>query len=117
MMSVVVSIDGLRLKARNRIEFLDGGSTQPSESPKNCTFDLCDLSVLNCIHQGVLSFCCMVLKLLGRVFFTKRSDLVEIHLQIVRHLLGELVFRCVHCISLRQKQSHHCNKLHYAEHF
>merc|ERR1719352_1545211 len=61
MMSIIVGIYSLGLKTRNSIEFLDSGSTQTSQRTEDRTFDLCDLCILNGIHQGVLGLGGMVL--------------------------------------------------------
>merc|ERR1740130_625445 len=91
---VVVSINGLSFKTSNRIKFFDSGGAQPSECPEYRTLNFCNLSVLHCVHKGVLCLCGMVLQLLGGVLFPERGDFVKVHFQIVRHLLCQLIFRC-----------------------
>merc|ERR1719230_1517401 len=95
VVSIVVCIDGLGLQACNSVELLDRGSTQAGQCPEDSTLDLCDLCVLHCIDEGILRLCCMVLEFLGGVLLTERSDLVEVHLEVVSHLGGELILWCL----------------------
>merc|ERR1719160_2273701 len=74
MMRVIVCVDGLCFKTGYRIKLFDCCRTQPCESTEHCPLDLCDLCVLHGVHQGVLSFCSMILKLLCCVFLTERCD-------------------------------------------
>merc|ERR1719238_1981748 len=89
---VVISIDGLRLQPRYGIELLDSRSTQARERTENRTFDLGDFRVLNSIDEGVLRFGSVILEFLRGVLFPKRCDFVKVHLQIVCHLLRQIVF-------------------------
>merc|ERR550537_641677 len=91
VVSIVVRIDGLCLQARDCVEFLDCGSTETSQSAENSTFNLCNLRVFNGIYKSVLGLGSVVLELLGSVLLTKGRNLIEVHLQIVCHLLGKLI--------------------------
>merc|ERR1719160_987445 len=91
MVGIIVRIDCLRFKPGDGIKFLDRGSAQTSQRSEDSPLDLCDLCVLHSVDQGVLGLCGMVLELLGRVFLTEGRNLVEIHLQIMCHLLGEVI--------------------------
>eukprot|EP00405_Crypthecodinium_cohnii_P052009 CAMPEP_0206599102 /NCGR_PEP_ID=MMETSP0325_2-20121206/44994_1 /ASSEMBLY_ACC=CAM_ASM_000347 /TAXON_ID=2866 /ORGANISM="Crypthecodinium cohnii, Strain Seligo" /LENGTH=165 /DNA_ID=CAMNT_0054110139 /DNA_START=87 /DNA_END=584 /DNA_ORIENTATION=- len=91
VVGIVVGIDGLRLEASNGVELLDGSSTEASQGSEDSPLDLSDLSVLHCINQGVLSLRSMILQFFGGIFLSKWSDLVEVHLQVVRHLLSQVL--------------------------
>merc|ERR550525_2272323 len=91
MVCIVVRINGLRLKARYGVKLFDSCRTKARQGSENSTLNLCNLSVLHSIHEGVLSFCCMVLQLFGSVLLAERRDLVEIHLQVMGHLLCKFV--------------------------
>merc|ERR1719473_1441978 len=93
VVSIVVGINGLCFQTCDGIKLLDGGGTQACQGTEHCAFDLSHLSVFHCVHQGVLRLGSMVLQFLGCVFLTERRNLVEIHLKIVGHLLGELILR------------------------
>ena len=84
---VVVRVDGLRLEARDGVELLDGGRTQTRQRAEDRALDLSDLSVLHRVHERVLRLGRVVLELLRRVLLAEGRDLVEVHLQVVRHLL------------------------------
>jgi len=88
---IVVCIDCLSFQPGNRVELLDRGCTQTGQSAEDGAFDLSHLRILNCVNQCVLSLCGVVLQFLRGVFFPERSNLVEVHLQIVRHLLRQIV--------------------------
>merc|ERR1719235_809436 len=88
---IIVSVNGLCLQSRNGVELLDGGCAQSCESTEDCPLYLGHLRVLDGVDQGVLRFGCVVLQLLGSVLLTKWCDLVEVHLQVMRHLLGQFV--------------------------
>merc|ERR1740117_881827 len=90
---IVVGINGLGLKTCDSIELLNRGSAQASESTKYSPLDFGNLRIFNCVDKGILGLSRMVLKLFGRVLFAEGGDLVEIHLQIVGHLLGQLILR------------------------
>mmetsp|Transcript_38162 Transcript_38162/g.69620 ORF Transcript_38162/g.69620 Transcript_38162/m.69620 type:complete len:222 (+) Transcript_38162:146-811(+) len=92
---IVVGVDGLRFKAGDRIELFDCGSTQTRQGPKDGPFDLSHFGVLHGIHKRVLCLRGMILELLGGVLFAERSNLVEIHFQVMCHLLCEIIFRSV----------------------
>merc|ERR1740130_2233795 len=51
---VIVRINGLGLKARDSIEFLDSRSAQTRESTENRPLDFCNLSIFNGIDEGIL---------------------------------------------------------------
>merc|ERR1719235_3137006 len=53
-MRVVVRIDCLRFKARNRIKLLDRCRTEARERSEDCALDFCHLRVLHSIDEGVL---------------------------------------------------------------
>jgi len=89
VVSVIVSIDGLGLEAGDGVELLDGGGTEPGQSTEHGTLDLSDLSVLDGIDEDILGVLGVVLELLGGVLLSERSDLVEVHLQVVGHLLSQ----------------------------
>merc|ERR1740121_2949331 len=95
MVSVVVRINCLRFQSRDRVKLLDGCSAQTCQGTEYCTLNLRHLGVLHCIHQSVLCLRCMVLQLFGRVLLAKWRNLIEVHLKVVRHLLGQLVLRCL----------------------
>merc|ERR1719171_2449715 len=88
-----VCIDGLRFKACNGIELLDCRSTETCKSPENSTLDLCDLCVFHGINQCVLGLGGMVLQLLCGIFLAEGGNLVEIHFEVVSHLLGKFILR------------------------
>jgi len=90
VVSVIVSIDGLGLEPGDGIELFDGGSSEPGEGTEHGTLDLSNLSVLDGVDEDVLGVLGVVLEFLGGVFLTERSDLVEVHFQIVGHLRGQL---------------------------
>merc|ERR1740130_1081355 len=92
---VVVSIDGLSFETSDRIKFFDGGSAQPSECPEHGPLNFCNLGVLHGVDECVLCLCGVVLQLLGGVLFAERRDFVEVHFQIVRHLLCQLILWCL----------------------
>merc|ERR1719247_2591558 len=94
VMRIIVGIDRLSLQTGNRVKLLDGGSTQTSECPEHGTLDLSDLSILNGIDKSVLGLRCMVLQLLGSVLLAERSNLIEVHLKIMRHLFGKFILWC-----------------------
>jgi len=90
---IVVRINRLCLQPGNRVKLLDGGGTQTGQSAENGAFDFGNLCILNCVNQCVLSLRGVVLQFFRGVFFPERSNLVEINLQIVRHLLRQFVCR------------------------
>merc|ERR1719263_1583377 len=90
-MRIIVSIDRLSLQTGNRVELLDCGRTQTRECPEHGSLNLSDLSILNGIDKSVLSFRCMILQLLGSVLLAERSNLIEVHLQVMSHLFRELI--------------------------
>mmetsp|Transcript_68621 Transcript_68621/g.196816 ORF Transcript_68621/g.196816 Transcript_68621/m.196816 type:complete len:351 (+) Transcript_68621:138-1190(+) len=101
---VVVGVDRLRLQAGDRVELLDGRCAQLRQGPKHRALNLGDFGVLDGINQSVLGLRGMVLQLLGGVLLAKRRDLVEVHLEIVRHLLSELVLRSLVVFALPHLQ-------------
>merc|ERR1719316_1344474 len=90
-MRIVVSVNCLGFKTSDSIKLLDGCSTKPGQCAKDSTFDLSDLGVFYSVHQGILSLGSMILEFFGCVFFAKRCNLVEVHLQVVRHLFRKLI--------------------------
>mmetsp|Transcript_11050 Transcript_11050/g.19941 ORF Transcript_11050/g.19941 Transcript_11050/m.19941 type:complete len:222 (-) Transcript_11050:84-749(-) len=95
VVSIVVGINRLRFKTRDGIKLLDRGSAEPGQSTEHCALDLCNLCVLNRVHERVLRLRSMVLELLRGVLLSERGNLVEVHLQIMCHLLCEIIFRSV----------------------
>merc|ERR1719263_9757 len=91
MMRIIVCIDGLGLQPGNGVKLLDGRRAKACERAEHCSLNLCNLRVLYCVHKCVLCLSCMVLQLLRRVLLTKRSDFVEVHLEIMRHLLRKFI--------------------------
>merc|ERR1719440_1224908 len=94
---IIVGINCLSLETSYGIKLLDGCGTQTRQGTEHSTLDLCHLCILHCIYQCVLGLRSVVLEFLGCVLFTKRCDLVEVHLQVVSHLLCQLVLRCPLC--------------------
>merc|ERR1719263_1639131 len=88
---IIVSIDRLSFEPGNGVELLDCGRTETSESPEHGSLNFSDLSILNGIDKSVLGFRCMILQLLGSVLLAERSNLIEVHLKIMRHLLGKFI--------------------------
>merc|ERR1719174_883886 len=95
MVSIVVSIDGLRLEPGDRVEFFNGGSTETSQSSEYGAFNFRHLGILNSIDQCILCLGSMILQFLGCVLLAEWGDLVEIHFQIVRHLSSKFVLGCL----------------------
>mmetsp|Transcript_1379 Transcript_1379/g.2534 ORF Transcript_1379/g.2534 Transcript_1379/m.2534 type:complete len:280 (+) Transcript_1379:144-983(+) len=93
VMRIIICINCLRFQSCYSVKFLDGGCAQACERPENCPLDFSDLCVLHGIHQRVLRLRGMILKLLRSIFLAERCDLVEIHLEIVSHLLGKVILR------------------------
>merc|ERR1719243_267037 len=91
VMCIIVSIDGLSFEPGNSVKFLNRGGTQTSECPEHGSLNLSDLSILNGIDKRVLGFRCMILQLLGSVLLAERSNLIEVHLQVMSHLFRELI--------------------------
>merc|ERR1719453_682254 len=91
MVGIVVGIDGLSFQARDSVEFFDRRRSQPRERAEHSTLDFGDLRIFHGINKSVLRFRGVVLKLLRRVFFSERSDLVEVHFEVVRHFFGEVI--------------------------
>merc|ERR1719219_2974342 len=79
MVSIIVGIYCLRLQTRNSVNLLDCCCSETCQCTEHSAFDLCNFSILNCIYQGVLRLCSVVLQLLGCVLFAKGCDLVKIH--------------------------------------
>merc|ERR1719262_1174866 len=77
VMCIVVRINGLCLQTSNGVKLFDGCRTQASQCAEHSALDLCDLGILHGIDQGVLSLCCVVLKLLCCILFAKRRNLIE----------------------------------------
>merc|ERR1719313_153256 len=111
MMSIVVRVDCLCLKTCNGIELLDSRSSKTGQGTENRAFDLRHLCVFNCVNQCVLGLGSMVLELFGGVLFTKGGDLVEVHFQIMCHLLCKLILRGFGCGE--QGQQEESEALHY----
>merc|ERR1719264_1214033 len=102
---IIVSVDRLRLQPSNRVKLFDGCSAQPGQRPKDCSLDLCHLCVLHCIHQRVLSLRRVVLQFLCCVLLAKRGNLVEIHLEVMGHLLGQIILWGSTCKSTKCPQT------------
>mmetsp|Transcript_1296 Transcript_1296/g.4018 ORF Transcript_1296/g.4018 Transcript_1296/m.4018 type:complete len:250 (+) Transcript_1296:51-800(+) len=88
---IIVGVDGLRLQPRDGVKFLDGCCPEPRKGTEDRPLDLRDLRVLHGVHERVLRLRGVVLQLLGGVLLAEGRDLVEVHLQVVRHLLGQVV--------------------------
>merc|ERR1719272_2279331 len=93
MMGIVVSVDRLGLQPRDGVELLDGRRAEPGERAEHGALDLGDLRVLHGVDERVLRLRRVVLELLRRVLLAEGRDLVEVHLEVVCHLLGEVVLR------------------------
>mmetsp|Transcript_66431 Transcript_66431/g.192510 ORF Transcript_66431/g.192510 Transcript_66431/m.192510 type:complete len:237 (+) Transcript_66431:2-712(+) len=93
MVRIVVRVDGLRLEPGDGIELLDRRRAEAGQGAEHGALDLGDLGVLHGIHEGILRLRRVVLELFGGVLFAEWCDLVEIHLEIVRHLLRQVVLR------------------------
>merc|ERR1719272_681888 len=93
VVGIIVGINSLRLEAGNCVKLLDGGCTKARQGTEDCAFNLGNLSILHCVNKRVLSLRGVVLQLLGRVLLSERSDLVEVHLQVIGHFLCELILR------------------------
>merc|ERR1712196_552339 len=91
MMGVIVGIDRLGLKTSYRVKLLDRRRAQTSKRAEDRTLDFRDLCVLDRIDQRVLRLCRVVLQLLCGVLLTEGSNLVEVHLEVVRHLLRKVI--------------------------
>merc|ERR1719440_1117873 len=91
VMGIIVCVNGLCLQSGNGIELFDGGCTQTGQSAEDCALDLCNLCILDGVDKGILGIGGMILKLLGGVLFAERCNLIEVHLQVVCHLLRKLV--------------------------
>merc|ERR1719323_245631 len=96
MVSIIVSVNSLGFKASYRIELLDGSGAEACEGTEDSALDLSHLGILHSIDQCVLRLCRMVLELLGGILFAERGNLIEVHLQVMRHLLCQIVLWC-HC--------------------
>merc|ERR1719146_276914 len=94
MMCIIISIDRLSLEPGNCVKLLDCGRTQTSECPEHGSLNLSDLSILHSINKSVLCLRSMILQLLGSVLLAERSNLIEVHLKVMRHLLGEFILWC-----------------------
>ena len=55
-----------------------------------------NISVLHCVHQGVLGLGSLILELLSNILVAEKSDLVEIHVRILNHV-NEFVGICAYC--------------------
>merc|ERR1719263_1550272 len=78
VVGIVVGIDGLGLKACNGVKLLDGSRTKTCQCTEHCPLDLCDLSILHCIHQCVLGLGGLVLQFSCSVLLAERGNLVEV---------------------------------------
>merc|ERR1719171_1418897 len=114
---VVVGVDRLRLEAGDGIELLDRRGTEPSERTEDCTLDLRNLGVLDGVDEGVLRVRRVVLQLLRRVLLAERCNLVEVHLEVVRHLLRQSILRSRVLVQLdrsadreKPKSAHRCGE-------
>merc|ERR1719171_1221262 len=105
VMRIVVRINGLSLKARNRVEFFDSRCAKARKRAEHCTLDLRHLGVLHGINQRVLRLCSVVLELLRSVLLTEWRNLVEVHLKIVGHLLRQVILRRRHMGSHLQERA------------
>merc|ERR1719453_2076456 len=113
---IIVCINGLSLKTGDGIELLDCGCAKTSQGTEHRTLDFSHLCVFNGIHQCVLSLRGMILEFLCCVLLAERRDLVEVHLEVMGHLFGELVFRSSHSSAGNQEcegedGAHHCQAM------
>merc|ERR1719327_2256285 len=97
MMGIVVRVNRLRFKPSDGVKLLDGSCTQPSQSPEDSPLNLRNFCVLNRIHERVLCLGSMILQLFGCILFAKGRDLVEVHFQVMGHLLSKLILWCLAC--------------------
>ena len=91
---IIVCIDGLSFKTRNGVELLDGSRAEPRKRPEDGTLDLSNLGVLHSVDERILRLRRVILQLFRSVLFAERSNLVEVHFEIMRHLLCEVIFWC-----------------------
>merc|ERR1740121_3184491 len=89
---IVIRVNCLRLQSCDSVKFLDCCCPQTCQGSEHGALDFCDLSVLDSVYQCVLSFSSVVLQFFRSIFLSKRSNFVEIHLQVVRHFFGEVIF-------------------------
>merc|ERR1719446_1546261 len=97
VMCIIVRIDRLRFKTGNRVKLLDSRCAKASQCTEHRTFDLRNFGILNRVHQCVLGLCGVVLEFLRGVLLTEWSNLVEVHLKVVRHLFGKLILWSLCC--------------------
>merc|ERR1719217_1806955 len=65
---------------------------------ENCPLNFRDLGILDSINEGNLGFRRMILQFLGCVFFSERRDFIEVHLQVMSHLLRQIIlWRALAC--------------------
>merc|ERR1719310_301647 len=93
VVGIIVGVDGLSLQACDGVKLLDGRGTQAGQRPEDRALDLSHLRILDGVDEGVLRLGRVVLELLGRVLLAEWRNLVEVHLQVVGHLLGQVVLR------------------------
>merc|ERR1719198_136762 len=109
----------VHLQTRNGVKLLDGCCTESRQCTKDRALDFCNFCILHCIHQCVLSLCCMILRFLRCVFLTKWCNLVKVHLQVMGHFLSQVVlWRPKHSTgsacnehSHYQCCAHHCSSI------
>merc|ERR1719198_1016809 len=106
---IVVCIDGLRFQARNGIKLLDRSRTESGQCSEDCALDFGDLGVFHRIDQSVLGLGSMILEFLCGILLTERRDLVEVHLQIMGHLLSEIILWCPKGPRGNHGEQEHCN--------
>merc|ERR1719231_929646 len=92
-MRIVVGVNGLGLQTRDGIELLNGSSSETRQGTEDCALDFRNLSILHRIDQGVLSLRSVILQFFRCVLLAEWSDLVEVHFQIMRHLLRKIILR------------------------
>merc|ERR1719313_1929849 len=88
---IIVRVDRLCLEARDRVELLDSRRAKARQRTEHCTLNLRHLGVLHGINQRVLRLRSVVLELLRSVLLSEGRNLVEVHLQIMSHLLRQIV--------------------------
>merc|ERR1719198_442350 len=93
VVGIVVCVNGLRLKASNCIKLLDSRCAQPCQCSEHSALDLGDFCVFHSVDEGVLCLGGVILELLCGILLTEGRNLVEIHLEVMCHLLGKLILR------------------------
>merc|ERR1719387_1011131 len=93
VVSVIVGINGLSFQASDGVKLLDGCCSQTSQGTEDRSLDLCYFGIFHRIDQSVLGLGRMVLQLFCGILFAEWCNLVKVHLQVMGHLLGQLILR------------------------